>query len=758
MRLIALILILIAVAGTVGFFALQQFANALIISLVIASSISVAFIAAVIRYKKPKADVALVRTGGSGEKINITGGLWLNTIIHEVREVSLNTMRLEILREGQDAFITADFNRADVEAVFYLQVQPMEDDILRAAQSLGDKNMTPETIRDLIEQKLEGALRSVAAESDIEDLLQKREEFADKVQEAVGVNLQMENGLKLESVSIIRVDQTQIDTLDTENRFDAIGIRTITEITAEQAREKERIIQEKEVAIVQIDVEAQIQKLEAEQEQAWAESDQQKNIAIYAAEREADTLQFQFEMEQDVQEREYLMKQEVEKARVSQEQAVQEREIEAMQMVETAKIEQEQVVAEREIEKNLVIETKQIEQTQKVQIAELEANLVVSLERIEMEQQVEVREQEKLLEVERAKIAMEEGVSLRDIEKTLVIETAKIGQEQQVQQRDIEKNLVVETAQIGQERQVSLTEIEKTQTVDVAKLSQEEIVGIREQEKLLEVERAKLAMEEGVGLRDVEKTLVVETAKIGQEQQVQQRDIEKNLVVETAQIGQGRQVELTEIERTRTVEQSQIDKELVVQLKDEDRKIDVANRQVTTAIAEKGQLLAEAERAEAQVEVTAAQRVREAEWQRDVAILGGEAQAQPIERLADAVLAEARAKATGEMVHLEARNVAEKRVLVQEALLELIEVSPDLAERLMKPVEKIDSIKILDMGGSDGKSGSDSNMGKLASNILDTGAISPMLKELFDFADVDAKQIADKIGEYLQGLAGRQNS
>ena len=756
MRLIALILILIAVAGFVGFFALQQFANALIVSLSIAFSISVAFIAAVIRYKKPKADVALVRTGGRGYKINITGGLWLNTIIHEVREVSLNTMRLEILREGQDAFITADFNRADVEAVFYLQVQPMEEDILRAAQSLGDKNMTPETIRELIEQKLEGALRSVAAESDIEELLQKREEFADKVQQAVGVNLQIENGLKLESVSIIRVDQTPIDTLDLDNRFDAIGIRTITEITADQAREKERIVQEKEVAIVQIDVEAQILKLEAEQDQAWAESDQQKNIAIYAAEREADTLQFQFEMEQSVQEREFLMKQEVEKARVAQEQAVQEREIEAMQMVETAKLEQEQVVAEREIEKNLVVETKQIEQTRKVQITELEANLAVSMERIEMEQEVEVREQEKLLEIERAKLAMEEGVSLRDVEKTLVVETAKIAQEQQVQQRDIEKNLVVETAQIGQERQVSLTEIEKTQTVEVAKLSQEEVVGMREQEKLLEVERAKLTMEEGVGLRDVEKTLVVETAKIGQEQQVQQRDIEKHLVLETAQISQGRQVELTEIERIRSVEQSRIDQELVVQLKDEDRKIDVANRQVTTATAEKGQLLAEAERAEAQVEVTAAQRVREAEWQRDVAVLGGEAQAQPIERLSDAILAEARAKATGEMIHLEARNVAEKRVLVQEALLELIEVSPELAERLMKPVEKIDSIKILDMGGSDGKG--DSNMGKLASNILDTGAISPMLKELFDFADVDAKQIADKIGEYLQGLTGRQNS
>ena len=47
--------------------------------------------------------------------------------------------------------------------------------------------------------------------------------------------------------------------------------------------------------------------------------------------------------------------------------------------------------------------------------------------------------------------------------------------------------------------------------------------------------------------------------------------------------------------------------------------------------------------------------------------------AQPIERLADAVLSEARAKAQGEMAEYEARNVAEQRVLVQEAILELIE-------------------------------------------------------------------------------------
>ena len=767
MRLIALVITLLVVAILVGFFSYQQaddlnlrgLARWTSISLVVVFVLSAVFIAFVVRYKKPKADMSLVRTGGSGEKVNITAGLWINTIIHEVKEISLNTMVIEVLREGADAFITLDYNRADVEAVFYLQVEPNEEDILRAAQALGDKSMTPETIRELIEPKLEGALRSVASESEIAELLQRRVEFADKVEDAVGENLKQENGLKLEAVSIIRVDQTPIDTYNPDNQFDARGIRIITEITAEQAKEQERIVQEKEVAIVQIDVDARIQKLEAEQGQAWAESDQQKNIAIYAAEREADTMKFQFEMEQDVQEREYLMKQEVEKARISQDQAVQERDIEMTKAVELAKVDQEQTVQVREIEKNLIVETEQIEQMKAVRLAEIEQELTVEMEQMSQEQQLGIREQEKTLEIERAKITQEEGVALRDIEKTLSVETTKFAQEQAVQEREIEKNLVIETAQINQTRQVELAEIDKLQMVEVARFGQEEVVGIREQEKVLEIERATINQEEGVAIRDIEKALSVETTKFAQEQVVQEREIEKNLVLETAQIRQNRQVELTEIDKILDVEQSRIGQELTVQLKDEDRNIEVAQKQVITANSQRDQLVAEADKAEAEVNVIAAQQLREAEWQRDVAVIGSEAQAQPIERLADAVLAEAMAKAQGEMAHMEARNVAEQRVLVQEAILELIETAPDLAEQLMRPVEKIDSIKILDMGGTDGKKdGVDrSSMGRLANNLLDTGAVSPMLKELFDFADVDAQKIADKISEYLANLTRRES-
>ncbi len=764
MRFIAVIVFLIVVAVAVGWFAFENLdnfgQNAVMrwsaVVLVVLLAILAAFAATVIRYRIPKADVALVRTGGSKEKINITKGLWVNTIIHEIKEISLNTMRIEVIREGTEALITYDFNRGDVEVVFYLKVEPKEDDVLRAAQALGDKSMTPETVRELIEPKLEGALRSVAAESDIQDLLQKRQEFADKVQEACGEDLEIQNGLTLETVSIIRVDQTPVDTLDAENRFDAVGIREITEITADQYREKVDIEQRKEVAVVQIEVAARIEKLEAEQEQAWAESDQQKNIAIYAAEREAETLKFQFEMEQSVQEREYEMKQEVERARITQEQVVQEREIEMNRDVEVARVQQEQIVAEREIEKNLIVETQQIEQSKVVQLAEIEQFLTVQLQKIEQEQAIEVREIEKVLTVEKARIAQEEGVMLRDIERELVVQTERFAQEQQVMQREIEKNLVVETAQIDQMRQVETAEIAKKLAVELARIAADQQEQIRDIEKELAVEKARIAQEEGVMLRDIERELIVQTERFAQEQQVMQREIEKNLVVETAQIDQMRHVELSEIAKMLNVEQSRIGQELRVALTDEDRKIEVANKQQVTALAEKEKLVAEAERMGAEVNVTATEEVMSAEWQREVAVIGAEAQAQPIERLADAVLAEARAKAQGEMAEYEARNVAEQRVLVQEAILELINDADDIIEQLMKPVEKIDSIKILDMGNTDGQGGINrSSMGRLANALLDTGAISPMLKELFNFADVDAQQITDKIAEYLADLVNR---
>ena len=286
MRLIiAILMVPIVIISTIlAIYVFKVSLSSLLIPPLAALLAGVAFVVVVYRYKRPKPDEALVRTGGKKAKVTITGGMWVNTIIHEIRPISLNTVRIEILREGPDSLITEDFNRADVEAIFYVRVEPKEENVLRAAQSLGERAMTPETLRDLVESKVEGTLRAVAATMKIEDLLRKRADFAQAVLEACKDDL-LENGLTLETVAITRIDQTPIESYDPNNRFDAQGLKDIAEVTQEQKMLKEKIVKQREVEITEIDVTAQKQILDLKQDLAWKEADQAKNISIYAADQ-----------------------------------------------------------------------------------------------------------------------------------------------------------------------------------------------------------------------------------------------------------------------------------------------------------------------------------------------------------------------------------------------------------------------------------------------------------------------------------------
>ena len=80
---------------------------------------------------------------------------------------------------------------------------------LKAVASLGDKTLTPSEVNKLLEGKLVGVLRSVAATMDLQELHEKRQEFSDQVQEACRDDLE-QNGFKLESVAVTNLDQTRL--------------------------------------------------------------------------------------------------------------------------------------------------------------------------------------------------------------------------------------------------------------------------------------------------------------------------------------------------------------------------------------------------------------------------------------------------------------------------------------------------------------------------------------------------------------------
>ena len=119
--------------------------------------------------------------------------------------------------------------------------------------------------------------------------------------------------------------------------------------------------------------------------------------------------------------------------------------------------------------------------------------------------------------------------------------------------------------------------------------------------------------------------------------------------------------------------------------------------------------------------------------------------------LAEALLVEARAEADGEEALITAKNQAEPQVLVSDAVHALVEALPEVTGELMKPAERIESIRVLDLGGNGGN-GNSGGMSRILSSIVNAGAAMPLLKELVNFSGLDTAKIGQTIQDYAKGL------
>ena len=91
--------------------------------------------------------------------------------------------------------------RVDVTSEFYVRVKADADAIAAAAQTLGQRTMQPESLKELVEGKFVDALRTVAAEMTMEEMHEKRGEYVKRVRAAAAADL-LQNGLELETVSL----------------------------------------------------------------------------------------------------------------------------------------------------------------------------------------------------------------------------------------------------------------------------------------------------------------------------------------------------------------------------------------------------------------------------------------------------------------------------------------------------------------------------------------------------------------------------
>ncbi|MCT4609341.1 MAG: SPFH domain-containing protein [Pelagimonas sp.] len=295
-------------------------------------------------YRRATREISLVKTGAGGKKVIMDGGVIVVPLLHEVSPVNMKTLRLEVKRDGDGALITKDRMRVDVGVEFYVSVQPTDEGVARAAQTLGDRTFDVEQLREMIEGKLIDGLRAVAAQMSMDQLHENRADFVQEVQNTVSEDL-LKNGLSLESVSLTALDQTPFEALDENNAFNAVGMRKLAEVIAQSKKERANIEAEAAVAVRRAEMEAERERLLIEQDEKQASIQQIQQVETLKAAQEAEIAQ---RTEDSVRE--------TERARIAREEAIRSAEIERERKIRDAEIAKERAVQEAEIAKEREIE------------------------------------------------------------------------------------------------------------------------------------------------------------------------------------------------------------------------------------------------------------------------------------------------------------------------------------------------------------------------------------------------------------------
>jgi uncharacterized membrane protein YqiK len=365
-------------------------------------------------YRRSSKEVAFVRTGLGGQRVVVNGGAFVLPIVHEVMPVNMNTLRLEVKRGRESALITKDRMRVDVVAEFYVRVQSAPEAIANAAQTLGQRTMQPEALRELLEGKFVDVLRSVAAETTMEQMHEKRGDYVRRVKQAVAEDL-LKNGLELESVSLTGLDQTNMDFFNPSNAFDAEGLTRLTEEIERRKKIRNDIEQDTLIQIRNKNLQAEKQSLAIDQEGEAARLLHERDVEVRRALQRAELAKERAVREQEAEQAQIAARLEVEKARITAERALDEARIKREQEVQRLEVERRKALELAEQQRAIAIAEASKAQSDAQAAAEAaRAKAVAAEEKVFSARETEVAERRKQIEIIAAQQEAErDGIRLR---------------------------------------------------------------------------------------------------------------------------------------------------------------------------------------------------------------------------------------------------------------------------------------------------------------------------------------------------------
>lgn len=358
-------------------------------------------------YRHSSKDLSFVRTGWGGERVVMGGGALVLPIVHDLTEVSMNTLRIEVRRAGDKSLITKNRMRIEVTVEFFVRVMPTAEAVGAAARTLGTRTLDPEKLRDLVQGRFVDAMGAVAARMTMEEIHENRSTYIQGVKDLVAPTL-TENGLELEAASLTSLDQADMKVFNPSNAFDAEGLTRLTEEIESRKKKRNDIEQDTMIAIRAKNLDAEKRALAIEQESEYARLEQEREIATRRAQQRAEIAREKTASEQEIEEVHIRMREEVELARIQQERAVEAEQVLRDQEIQKLEIQRRRILELEEQDRIIAVAERSLAQSGAQKAAEeARAAQVEAAEKVNTAREREIAERNKYIELVHAQQSAE---------------------------------------------------------------------------------------------------------------------------------------------------------------------------------------------------------------------------------------------------------------------------------------------------------------------------------------------------------------
>jgi len=424
-----------------------------IIAAIILLALAIAIIVYLLHwlYRRSSKEVSFVRTGMLGEKVVISGGAFVLPIIHNITQVGMRTLSINIKRSGDKSLITKDRMRAELVTEFFTKVPPEERAVATAAQTLGNRTLDPEHLREVVAGRFADALGEVAAKMTLDEIQENRGQFVKEVTKIANESIG-HTGLALETVSIISLDQTPIEQFNPANTFDSQGLTQLTEQIESRKKKRNDITQDTKISIENKNLETVQKELEIKKNEEFSRYQQEREVAIQKAKERTETVKQRAEKDREAEEAEIRSQEQIEVAKISQNQVIEvERKLTETRLIEEIEKRRKE---QNELEKNSTYEIRQKDLETEVKILNLDKESEYA--RLEKQRLVDMKRAQ-----EKATIIKEQSERQKDAEEAQIISDQEIKNAKIAQQRNIDSH------RIESEREVRLLDIEKAKRLSI---------------------------------------------------------------------------------------------------------------------------------------------------------------------------------------------------------------------------------------------------------------------------------------------------